>query len=309
MSTHVELSNGIKMPVMGLGTWLSKPEEVEDAVRNAIDVGYRLIDTAAVYGNEAEIGKVLKEYFEEGKLKREDIFITTKLWCTHLHPNEIEAELRDSLKKLQLDYVDLYLVHMPTAFSSDMSAQDHSVKVEDTWKGMEEAYKKGLARSIGVSNFSADQIHRIQKIASVPIHNNQVELHLYFPQFELQEVCNQYKISLTAYAPLGSPGRVNFNLVNWEKTPNPLENDVVLKLAKKYHKTPAQILLRHLIQRKIAVIPKSVNASRIKENFEVFDFSLTVEEINELNNVPRGKRIFKQEFLVGHPEDPMKDER
>ncbi|KAI1730414.1 aldo/keto reductase family domain-containing protein [Ditylenchus destructor] len=317
MSTSVPsivLSNGLKMPIIGLGTWQSQPEEIELAVRTALDVGYRHIDTAKVYANEADIGNTLVAYYANGKVKREDLFITTKLWCTHNRPEDIEEEIRNSCVALKTDYVDLYLAHMPVAFNHDMSQQDHTVKVEDIWKGLEAVYEKGLAKSIGVSNFNAEQIERIMKVAKVPIHNLQVELHLNFAQFELQEVCKKHNISLCAYAPLGSPGRVNVKpppgvKLTWPESLEPLKSEVVLRLADKYKKTPAQVLLRHLIQRDIVVIPKSINPERIKENFQVFDFKLTSDEVLELNKQPQVQRLFLQDFMEGHPEDPFKSDR
>uniref|UniRef100_A0A0N5BUB8 Aldo_ket_red domain-containing protein n=1 Tax=Strongyloides papillosus TaxID=174720 RepID=A0A0N5BUB8_STREA len=308
-TASITLSNGNKMPLLGLGTWQSPPEDVRNAVRVALDNGYRLIDTAKCYENESEIGEVLQEYFMSGKLKREEVFITTKLWCTHLRKEDVESELNGSLKRLQLDYVDLYLIHAPTCYDYEFKEQDHSVKVEDTWQGMEGVYEKGLAKAIGVSNFSNEQIRRIMNVAKVPIHNSQVELHIYWPQFDHQQVCDEYKISLTAYAPIGSPGRFNFKLAHFEESKEALSDEVATKLAEKYNKTTAQILLRHLIQRNIAVIPKSVTPERIVQNSKIFDFTLTEEEVNELNAVSYRKRLFKFEFSIGHPEDSLIKER
>ncbi|KAK5969337.1 Oxidoreductase [Trichostrongylus colubriformis] len=252
----------------------SKPEEVKDAVKAAVEAGYRLIDTAACYENEGAIGETIKELIQAGKVKREDLFITTKLWVTHLHPDDTEAGIRESLRLLQLDYVDLYLAHFPTCFNHDMSAQNHAVTVQDIWRGLEGVYRKGLAKAIGVSNFSGEQIERVIKTASVPIHNCQVELFLYWPQHELHDVCKKHNISVTSYGSLGSPGRVNFVLptgakLDWAPAPDPFEDENVKNLAKKYSKTPAQILLRYVMDRNIAVIPKSVKQSRIVENFQV----------------------------------------
>uniref|UniRef100_A0A0N5CH74 Aldo_ket_red domain-containing protein n=1 Tax=Strongyloides papillosus TaxID=174720 RepID=A0A0N5CH74_STREA len=296
MTTQVDhtltLSNGIKMPILGLGTWQSSSDEGKNAIKCALDNGYRLIDTAKFYENETEIGEVLKEYFESGKLKREDVFITTKLWCTHNRKEDVESELRNSLKRLQLDYIDLYLIHVPLCYDHEFTKIDETVKMEDTWKGMEDVYEKGLAKSIGVSNFSNEEISRIMEIAKVPIHNSQVELHIYWPQTEHQKVCKQYNISLTAYSPIGSPGRFNFKLGKFEESKVALEDEVALKLSKKYNKTTAQILLRHIIQKNICVIPKSSNPKRIIENLKIFDFSLTDEEMEELDNIQYRKKLF-----------------
>ncbi|KAE9554106.1 hypothetical protein FO519_002695 [Halicephalobus sp. NKZ332] len=313
-SKNLKLSSGNEMPIFGLGTWQSTKEEVIAAVKAAVKDGYRLIDTASVYQNEEFIGEALEELFKEGVVKREDIFITTKAWTTELPPEAQEAALRESLKKLRLDHVDLYLAHMPVAFNADMSEQRKDITVEDIWRGLESLYEKKLTKAIGVSNWSPEQVERAQKIAKVPVHNVQVELHLYFQQHELHEVCKKHNITLTAYAPIGSPGRTNFVLPNgfrpdWRPAPAPLEDKHVTELAKKYNKSPAQILLRHLIQNGIAVIPKSTNEKRIKENNDVWDFELTKEEMNELNNVSQGPRLFVQDFMIGHDEDPFKNER
>ncbi|CAJ0609282.1 unnamed protein product [Cylicocyclus nassatus] len=310
----IKLSNGLEMPQVGLGTWQSKPAEVKAAVKTAIENGYRLIDTAACYENESAIGEAIEELIKSGKVKREELFITTKLWATHLHPDDTEPALKESLRKLKLDYVDLYLAHMPGCFNHEMTEQNKSVTVLDIWKGLEGVHKKGLAKAIGVSNFSGEQIERIMKTATVPIHNVQVELHLYWPQHELHEVCKKHNISLTSYASLGSPGRVEWTLASgakleWAPAPKDLEDPNVKKLAEKHKKTPAQILLRYVIDRNIAVIPKSVHANRIQENFNVFDFSLTPEEIKELESTPHRQRLFLQDFLEGHPEDPFVTER
>ncbi|KAI6191161.1 Oxidoreductase, aldo/keto reductase family protein [Aphelenchoides bicaudatus] len=313
-TTFVTLSNGVKIPQFGLGTWQSKPEEVKLAVKSALDEGYRLIDTATVYQNEKDIGEALKEYFDSGKLKRSDVFVVTKLWVSHNRPEDVEPTLRESLKLLQLDYIDLYLIHQPVTYDHQVKEQDHSVKVEDSWRGMEGVYEKGLAKAIGISNFNDSQIERIMKVAKVPIHNSQVELHLHFQQDKHVATCKKHNISVTAYAPLGSPGRSNFTLptgqkLNWKPAPDPLKHQFVLKLAEKYKKTPAQILLRHLLQKGILIIPKSINPSRIHENAQVFDFELSAEELDYLNKVEQGSRLFLQDFCEGHPEDPFADER
>uniref|UniRef100_A0A914YY75 NADP-dependent oxidoreductase domain-containing protein n=1 Tax=Panagrolaimus superbus TaxID=310955 RepID=A0A914YY75_9BILA len=278
ISKFVTLSNGVKMPIFGLGTWQASKELVYVSVKTAINNGYRLIDTAAAYFNEEAIGEALAETFKEGKLKREDIFITTKCPPPFLHPDKQEEAINASLSKLKLDYVDLYLAHMPCAYDGELKPEKilHDCKPEDIWKGLEKLYDKKLTRSIGISNFKIEQIHRVAKIAKVPIHNHQVELHL---------------------------------RSSWPAGPAPLENHIVQHLAKKYSKSPAQILLRHLIQKGIAVIPKSTNEKRIFENFQIFDFELDSNEMKNLYNIAQQPRLFWQDFLIGHPEDPYKEER
>ncbi|XGW20064.1 hypothetical protein V3C99_003689 [Haemonchus contortus] len=307
----IKLSNGTTMPQVGLGTWQSSPEEVKAAVKTALEGGYKLIDTAAVYENEDSIGEVIKGMIDAGKISRPEIFITTKVWVTHLHPDDIEPSIQASLKRLQMNYVDLLLAHMPTCFNHDMTQQNKSVTVKDIWGGLEKVYKKGLTRAIGVSNWNGAQIESVMKVASVPIHNCQVELHLYWPQHELHEVCKKHNVSLTSYASLGSPGRAKFmpDKFGWYDAPNDLEDPNVKKLAQKYSKTPAQILLRYVMDRGIAIIPKSVKPARVAENFKLFDFSLTKDDIKLLESTKHRQRLFLDEFMIGHPEDPFKSER
>ncbi|EGT39919.1 hypothetical protein CAEBREN_23715 [Caenorhabditis brenneri] len=312
-SATITLSNGVKMPVIGLGTWQSSSEEVIAAVKHAVKAGYRLIDTASVYGNEAAIGTAVKQLIEEGVVKREELFITTKAWTNEFAPGKLEESLRESLKKLQIDYVDLYLAHMPTATNDDMTEQIAS-PVEDVWKQFDGVYKAGLAKAVGVSNWNNEQIGRALAVGLTPIHNSQVELHLYFPQFEHVEYCKKHNISVTSYATLGSPGRVNFTLptgakLDWAPAANELEDANVIEIAKKHNKTPAQVVLRYALDRGLAIIPKSVTASRINENFNVFDFSLTAEEISKLEEAKINQRLFLQDFMAGHPEDAFASER
>jgi len=203
---------------------------------------------------------------------------------------------------------------MPVAYNSDFTKLDHNVKIEETWKGLEDVYARGLVNAIGVSNYSCEQMERIAKCAKVMPHNLQVEAHLYWPQFDLHKICQKYNISFTSYASLGSPGRVNFVLPDgtkpeWPEAPNPMEDPLVKKLAEKYHKTPGHILLRYLMDRGMAVIPKSANAERIRQNFDLFDFELTKDEVEQLNHVKPRQRLFWQEFMVGHAEDPYVAER
>ncbi|CAJ0920655.1 unnamed protein product, partial [Mesorhabditis belari] len=316
MAQTIALSNGHLMPIFGLGTWQAKqaqPDQVRLACVEAIKAGYRLIDTAAAYQNENEVGQAVKECIAAGIIKRSDIFITTKCFITTLHPDKVEPALRGSLERLGMDFVDLYLAHMPVAFNPDFT-QDPSVSVEMTWKALESVYKKGLTRAIGVSNYSIDQIERVMKIAEVPIHNQQVELHLYFPQFEMASACLKHNISLTSYSTLGNPSRMEYKTPDGR--PNPffeapadLDDAYVKELAKKYNKSPAQILLRYCIERNIAVIPKSVTPSRVRENFQVFDFKLTADEMGKLRKPAHTIRLYPQDFMKGHPEDFLKHER
>jgi diketogulonate reductase-like aldo/keto reductase len=299
-SNTLILSNGIEMPIIGLGTSGASSDILIAAVKTAIKTGYRLIDTAAAYNNEEAIGEAICQCISENLIKREDLFIVTKCPTPFLHPNKQESALKESLQKLKLGYIDCYLAHNPCP-------TDLTVKIEDIWKGLEMLYEKNLAKSIGLSNFNLEQIQRILNIAKIPIHCLQIELHLYFQQKEMLEFCRKHKITIMAYAPLGAPNR-SFYKSN-QSSVIPFENPLIIELAKKYSKTPAQILLRHLIQSDLNVIPKSTNEARIKENFDVFDFKLSGEEMEKLNSVEQNSRTFWLDFLIGHSEDPFKDER
>ncbi|XP_033222483.1 aldo-keto reductase family 1 member B1 [Belonocnema kinseyi] len=299
----LEFSNGNKMPAFGLGTYLSKPNEVEEAVKYAIDLGYRSIDTAYVYQNENEVGKAIQVKIQDGTIKREDIFVTTKLWNTFHKEEQVVSACKESLRKLGLDYVDLYLIHSPMAFKEgpELVPVNEAGKVStvdidylETWKGMEECSRQGLARNIGVSNFNSEQITRLLAAATIKPVNNQVELNININQKRLTEFCNSRGITITGYTPLGRPG----NPESGDRDiPNFLENPKIIELAKKYGKTSAQIALRFVIQLGAAVIPKSVTRSRIKENFEIFDFELTENEMKILEALETGKRVVLVEKL------------
>ncbi|GMR60068.1 hypothetical protein PMAYCL1PPCAC_30263, partial [Pristionchus mayeri] len=311
----LKFSNGVEMPVIGLGTWQSSGDEVRHAVEVAItEENYPLIDTAEIYGNEEIIGDALHKIFTDGKKTRDDVFITTKLWPNNLHPDRSQRAALECLARLRLARVDLLLAHFPIVNDADGNEHGASVTVEDVWRGLESIYDKGLARAIGVSNFSVQQIERIMKIARVPIHNAQNELHLYFPQHDLAEMCKKHRIILTSYGSLGSPGRSNFTLPtgekwDWADAPSALDDPTVKKLAAKYGKTPAQVLLRYVIERGIAVIPKSISSARIHENIDVFSFELSKEEVGALETAKHRQRLFLFPFMEGHPEDPFKADR
>ncbi|KAM3716422.1 Aldo-keto reductase family 1 member [Dirofilaria immitis] len=318
----VKLATGADLPLFGLGTWLSvNPAALTTALKTALDAGYRLIDTAYVYGNEAVIGKVLQEYFTSGKLKREDIFITTKLPFIAHKPVDIEGVVKKQLRDLQVDYFDLYLIHCPCPckHQPENTPDNYKPLLEDgrvvpelvdhleTWKVLEDLHKKGILKAIGLSNFNEKQIQNVLDHATIKPHNLQIEAHLYWPQKELHELCKKNNITMTSYSTLGSSGRATFNPDFIWPTGEPMKDPLVLELAAKHKKSPAQILLRHMIQRGICVIPKSINADRILENCNIFDFILTEEEINQLNNVKTRIRLFLFDMFFDHPWYPFND--
>ncbi|CAH1785950.1 unnamed protein product [Owenia fusiformis] len=317
IKSEVQLNDGKKMPLFGLGTWQSKPDEITKAVSAALDAGYRHIDTAAIYGNEHVIGDILQERIKAGKMKREDVYITTKLWITQMAKDAVVPALKKSLEKLQLDYVDLYLIHGPAGLVSredgtpmpltkDGMLDIKSYDLTETWKGMEDCVKAGLAKSIGLSNFNSKQVTTILDKANIKPVTNQVECHCYFQQNKLEEFCKPYGIVLTAYAPIGSPSRPS----KTDDEPVLLEDPVVKDIAKKYNKTTAQVLLRFLLQRGIVVIPKSVTPSRIKSNSELYDFELVAEDMIKLRSIDRKKRMLKSfdKGVEKHPDYPFHEE-
>ncbi|XP_042900324.1 aldo-keto reductase family 1 member B1 [Parasteatoda tepidariorum] len=284
LAPKIKLNNGMEMPLIGLGTWKSKPGEVFEAVKCAIQCGYRHIDCALAYENEEEVGNAIKEKIADKTVTRQDIFVTTKAWNTFHRREKVIESCKRSLKDLQLDYVDLFLIHWPIAYKEgdELFPEDENnetltenIDFIETWKGMEECYDKGLVKAIGLSNFNSEQIRRVLDVCKIKPVVLQIECHPYLNQNKLIEFCKSNDIAVTAYSPLGSPDRP------WNKPDEPclLDDERIKKLAEKYNKTPAQILLRFNVQREVVVIPKSVTEERIIGNFKNFDFALTQDEM------------------------------
>ncbi|KAG9672944.1 Aldo/keto reductase, partial [Aureobasidium melanogenum] len=280
--TVFTLNTGAKIPALGLGTWQSAPGEVKNAVSHALKVGYKHIDAAYVYGNEDEVGQGLAEGFKSG-IKREDIFVTTKLWCTY--HSRVEENLDLSLKSLGLDYVDLYLMHWPVPMNPNGNDPkfpklpdgsrdlDKSWSYTQTWKEMEAVLKTGKTKAIGVANFSVPFLEELMKEAKVTPAANQIENHPYLPQQEIVDYCKEKGILITAYSPLGSTGSPLF------------QEKEIQEVAKKHDVSPGTVLLSYHIARGSSVIPKSVTPSRIEENMRLI--KLDSDDVKALDNISK----------------------
>lgn len=260
-----KLANGIEMPIFGLGVYkMTDPEETIAAITKALQVGYRAIDTAALYYNEEQVGEAIRH----AGVPREEVFVTTKVWNTDQGFDNTLRAFEVSLKKLGMDYIDLYLTHWPV-----------EGKYTETYRAIERLYDEKLIRVPGVSNHHEQHLEEVLKLAQTPPMVNQIELHPYLSQEPLRAFCKQQDIAVTAWSPLGRGAL--------------LEDETILKIGEKYRKSPAQIVLRWHIQNDILVIPKSVTSSRIEENAGIFHFELTAEEMKAINGLNREQRFGK----------------
>lgn len=271
MPNHLQdtttLNNGVKMPWLGLGVFqVAEGSELVNAVKTAIVHGYRSMDTAAIYANEAGVGQGIKEGLKTANISREDLFVTSKVWNADLGYEETLAAFETSLKKLDLDYLDLYLIHWPV-----------EGKYQAAWKAMEKLYRQGKIRAIGVSNFQIHHLEKLMETAEVKPVINQVEFHPRLTQEKLRRYCAAQDIQIEAWSPL-MQGQL-------------LNNEVLTEIGNKYNKSTAQIIIRWDLQNKVVTIPKSTKEARIIENASVFDFSLTEEEMNQISGLNQDLRV------------------
>ncbi len=261
---YVTLTNGIKMPIIGYGVYQVSKDECERCVLDALEVGYRLIDTAQAYFNEEEVGKAIKK----SGIKREDLFITSKVWIEHYGYEECKKSVEESLKKLGLEYIDLMLLHQP--FGDYYGA----------WRALEEIYETGKIKAIGVSNFYPDRLVDICSFARIKPMVNQIETHPLFQRDVDNEWMRKYNVQHEAWASFGE-GRGGL-----------FTNPTLEKIGNKYGKTPAQVMLRWAIQRDIIVLPKSTHKDRMIQNFNVFDFELSLDDMNEIKKLDTNTSCF-----------------
>ena len=261
---YVELNNGVKMPLLGYGVYQTPPEETERCVLDAVSVGYRSIDTAQAYGNEEGVGSALAK----SGLPREEFFLTTKVWISNAGYERAKASIEESLKKLQTSYLDLLLIHQPFG------------DYYGTYRAMEEAYREGKVRAIGVSNFYPDRLIDLYHFAEIKPSVNQIETHVFQQQETARKYLKDRGVQIESWGPFAE-GKNNF-----------FQNPVLVEIGKRYGKTAAQTALRFLIQSGVVAIPKSTHRERMEENFQIFDFALTEEEMQKIRALDTGESLF-----------------
>ena len=292
--TTLPLGNGSgAIPALGFGTLIPDPVATRNATRAALETGFRALDTAERYGTEKEVGEAMKEVFETGKITREEVFVATKLWNTNHRPERVKPAFEASLKKLQLDYLDLYLIHTPFAFqpgdeqdprdANGKVIYDTGVTLVDTWGAMEKLVDEGKCKAIGLSDVGLEKVKEIFEVATVKPAVVHVESHPYLPEWELLDFCRKNGIVLQAFAALGHSSE-----------PNVLADPVITNIAKRVGKTPAQVALAWAIQRGTALLTTSKTPERIKENFDVSTLPEdAVREINEIKSRARFNSVVK----------------
>ncbi|OWF54596.1 Alcohol dehydrogenase [NADP(+)] [Mizuhopecten yessoensis] len=311
----IKLYNGHLLPSVGLGTYQLVGDGVREAVDKAIWLGYRHIDTAHSYNNESEIGEIIKARIESGSVKREDIFLTTKVPDVLHAPSDVLEGVEESRAKLKTKYLDLVLIHHPWTLRNESKADIMHTNskgefihfnLQKTWRSLETCVKEGTVKSIGLSNFTIGQIQNILDGCSIMPANLQLECHAYLQQRSLYNFCEARGITLTAYSPIGAPGRPERHRFSDQSVL--LDDPALDSIARAHGKTKAQILLGWLIQKGFCVVPKSKSEKRLAENLDIFNFDLSKSELAQFKALDRGTRYFKFKNMTGHPEfNPTED--
>jgi len=304
----VQLNNGNPIPLIGLGTWQAEPEKLKESVKVAIQMGYRHVDCAAIYGNEEAVGEALQECFQEGICRREDLFVTSKLW-NNSHGDEatVMKALQQTLDDLKLDYLDMYLIHWPVPLwkgsNFDNGLKFHTLEerpLETTWKSMESCVQAGKTKGIGVSNFSVPKLKHILDNCTIPPAINQAEHHPYLQQTKLRQFCREHNIHMTGFSPLAST-----NHKPSDDLPPLLEHPTIVALAKEKNATPAQVVLRWAMLQQTSVIPKSTHQDRIRENLAAVDLSLTETDMNQIAQLDANVRTVQGDIFTSEPGCPF----
>jgi len=296
-----KLNSGREMPLIGLGTWKSKKGEIKEAVISALRSGYRHIDCAEYYANEDEVGEGLQKVFAEGFVKREEVFLTSKLWNNHHSEDSVKPALQSILKNLRVDYLDLLLIHWPVTGNVGPTVQP---PIMETWQAMEKLVSEGLVRSIGISNFSVKKIDQILTYAKIPPAVSQVEVHPYWRQDNMIQYCKGKGIHVTAYSPLGSP---DSSAMFRRSGPKLMDDPKLNAIAKKLGKSPAQCLIRWGIQHGTSILPKSVNSGRIKANIDVLSWELPRGDFDALCSLQTQMRMVDGQYFL-NPKGPYRTE-
>lgn len=304
---YVNLRSGDRMPVVGLGLWKVELARISTLIDEAVRCGHRHFDCACDYGNESQVGSALERALAAGLCRREELWITSKLWNTYHAAEHVRPAVERSLRDLRLDYLDLYLIHFPIALRfvpletryppgwffdphvSEPHMEPVRVPVAETWQAMEELVRAGLVRNIGVSNFNVALLRDLVAYAKIPPAMLQVEMHPYLTQEKLLRFCLNEEIAVTAFSPLGAASYVSLGMA--EPDESVLEQPVVRDIARRHGKSPAQIVLRWGVQRRTAVVVKSTRMERLCENLALFDFDLSADEMDDISRLNRNRRF------------------
>lgn len=299
MQQTIKLEPQGNMPTLGLGTMRINSK---DCIKKAVEAGYRMFDCGSFYGNEAMVGEALNECIKSGIVRREDLFICSKLWCTQHEPKYVMEACQRALKDLRMDYLDMFSIHFPVSMDYTGSppspfipkdGQGHlkltKVPLHKTWKAMEDLVKKGLVKSIGVCNFRLVELLDLLSCCEIRPCTNQIEVHPYYNRESLVKECHWLGIPVVGYCPLGS------NSQNCRV----LDDQTIMSIASKYNKSPAQVCLRWSIQRGIPCIPKSIHEDRLRENCNIFDFHLTDEDMNKINGLNKNVCVINPKDIMG----------